>query len=79
MSTLFNLIVVTLILTCDSKCPDDTWTPGSDPDTCYHVTPAKHTWHSAHEYCGQLGAYLAEINTKAEQTFLETVLRYRIT
>ena len=58
------------------SCPDDTWITGSDSATCYKISKNKKTWHAAQEWCGQQGGYLAEINTEAEQRFLQTVLRY---
>ena len=72
-----SILVSFLPLLVSSACPDDTWTPGADPDTCYRVSPGNMGWHAAQQWCGQRGGYLAEVNTIAEQTALEAILRYR--
>ena len=69
MSKVFTLVSFLPLLAL-SACPDDTWTPGADPDTCYRVSPGHMGWHAAHQWCGQRGGYLAEVNTMAEQKAL---------
>ncbi len=70
-----SILVIVSPLLVTSTCPDDTWTPGADPDTCYRVSPGHMGWHAAQQWCGQRGGYLAEVNTEAEQSALEAVLR----
>ena len=72
---LLTCLVVFQFVTLVHLCPDATWMAGSDPDTCYKITEGRVSWHAAREWCGQHGGYLAEINTEAEQRFLETILR----
>ena len=71
-----------LILSClvlveggESTCPDSSWTAGPQEDTCYLVSNTGLTFDGGLEWCGQRGGYLAEINSAAEQQFLETLLR----
>ena len=88
----YFLLLCPLLSSC--ACPDDTWTPGADQDTCYRVSSGHMGWHAAHQWCGERGGYLAEVstiitmyhhvyhnyhhyqvNTQAEQTFIQTILR----
>ena len=69
------LVVLVLVERGESTCPDSGWTAGPQEDTCYRVSPSGLTFDGGLEWCGQRGGYLAEINSAAEQQFLETLLR----
>ena len=68
-------LLVVLVGRGESTCPDSSWTAGPEGDTCYLVSQSGMTFDGGLEWCGQRGGYLAEINTAAEQQFLETILR----
>ena len=68
-------LVLVLVERGGSTCPDSSWTAGPEEDTCYLVSPSRLTFDGGLEWCGQRGGYLAEINSAAEQQFLETLLR----
>ena len=74
---LLLVTVVSVLLPdgCVCTCPDTTWTAGAEPDTCYLVSSTALTFDGGLEWCGQRGGYLAEINSAAEQKFLESILR----
>ena len=69
------MLVLVLVGRAESTCPDSSWTAGPEADTCYLVSDSGLTFDGGLEWCGQRGGYLAEINSAAEQQFLETILR----
>ena len=76
---LLMLSCLVLVLPGDCTCPDSSWTAGAEEDTCYLVSDSGLSFDGGLEWCGQRGGYLAEINSPAEQQFLETFLRSDLT
>eukprot|EP00091_Calanus_sinicus_P000179 TRINITY_DN10115_c0_g1_i1.p1 TRINITY_DN10115_c0_g1~~TRINITY_DN10115_c0_g1_i1.p1 ORF type:complete len:176 (+),score=41.57 TRINITY_DN10115_c0_g1_i1:81-608(+) len=73
VSGVLAVLLLPLPVFC-SPCPGEDWIPGSDNTSCYLVSPSPVTWFAAQEFCGTHGGYLVEINTRAEQTFLSSIL-----
>ena len=72
-SRVLAVLLLPLPVFC-SPCPGDDWIAGSDNKSCYLVSPSPVTWFAAQEFCGTHGGYLVEINTRAEQSFLSSIL-----
>ena len=75
MLTVVVVSVLVLVQRAAATCPDSSWTAGPEEATCYRVSQSGLTFDGGLEWCGQQGGYLAEINSAAEQQFLETWLR----